>query len=67
MFVVERFLTLGYVLAIVLGGYFAVSSLKSLWTQASRFEQLASISNARVEVPHTLLVYDSIEPSTGRH
>lgn len=63
MISVQRLVTLGYVLVVFIGGYFAVSGLKGLWTEAGHFERLASAGG--VINDHTTLIFDSVEPAAG--
>lgn len=66
MFPLVRIAAVAYVLSIFVGGYLAVATLKGIWTEAGRFERLASLSEAGAnELDRTLLTFDSITPSSG--
>jgi|GEM_PF-2617163 len=63
-----RIATAAYVLSIFVGGYLAVSTLKGLWTEADRFQTIASASEYGAEtLDNTLLVFDAIEPAAGKN
>jgi hypothetical protein len=63
---IERFVTVAYVLTVIVGGYLAVSSLKNLWSEAERFEQIITVSASGAVDPHTFLVFDSVQPAAGQ-
>lgn len=63
MFTLERLMMMAYMLCIVTGSYMAVSTLKSLYSEARQLEMLASI-NLDSDT-HKVLVFDAIEPAVG--
>lgn len=66
MYPLVRAATITYALAVFIGGYLAVSTLKTLWTTAGQIDQLAAISASGADAAsHTLLVFDEIQPSAG--
>ncbi|MBU6235306.1 MAG: hypothetical protein KGQ41_05635 [Alphaproteobacteria bacterium] len=61
---IERLMAVFYVVSLISGSYLAVSTVKSVFFEARRLELLASLElddNA-----HKVLVFDAIEPASGR-
>lgn len=65
MFSLEKLIMFGYLLTVLTGSYLAVSTLRQLYGEARRLEQLATLEAKDVE-DRKLLVFDSIEPASGR-
>ncbi len=58
----EPLLLAVFLLLVFSGGYLAVSSMRSLWHQASKLESIASLNGGG---SYKTLEFDKVEPSAG--